>query len=398
MARRAKGDGSLKERANGRWEGYLPYKDNLGRSRRKYFTGRTKREVQALINAFKQTLARGPYFEPARKPLETYLAEWLQTDAPKHVKPHVIPSYERYIKLYLNPLIGHLPLAELTTPIVQAWCDTLAETGRAILKGSKPAGGQSKAAPKPLAPSTISRAKGILQSALGDARRRGLILDNPADGAKGPTIRREEMKYWRPEQTRKFLASVEGHYLEAYYLVALALGLRISEALGLRWSDVDLEKGTLKVEQTLQRSKVDNPIIADVKRGSSRRTIRLPQKVIAALRKHRASQNSLQLAAGANWKNKQLDLIFTSETGYHLEDRNILHQFRRLAIQAKLPQLRVHDMRHTAAALMILTGANIKVVSETLGHASIRITLDLYGHLYDEQKQDVADAMDRLLS
>jgi integrase len=239
--------------------------------------------------------------------------------------------------------------------------------------------------------STIRKAKAALQSALADARRRGLVGWNACVGARLPTQQKTEMKYWRPDQTKQFLRAIEGQPNEAYYVIALTLGPRIGEILGLRWQDIDLDKGTLRIERQLLQKRVAGAFqFGDVKRYSARRTVNLGKLATAALRAHRSRMAEKRLPVAE-------DLVFCTSQGRPFYQSHIQRQFKRLTKMAGQPQIRVHDMRHTAAALMILSRLPDIVISKTLGHSSVTITKDIYGHLFEEQKQQVADAMDRLL-
>lgn len=379
MPRRGNGDGSVRLRPNGTYQGYQPYIDELGRKRRKYFTGATKRDVDALKKKFQRGLDAGQPADPSTQPLSEYLTAWLEGDARRHLRPHVLEGYEAYIRLHISPILGHVPLGSLTTKHVQIMIDELEAGGK-------------------LAHSSLARVRGVLQSALTDAKRRGLVAANEAHGVRVPAPNRVEMQYWHPQQIRKFLNSLHGHPMEAFYVCSLTLGWRLGEGLGLRWQDISFERGTVSIVQALERSSTShNPVFTPTKNRYSRRTVSLSQAAVTALQLHSTHQKILQEIAGENWGNKW-DLVFTSSTGLPLAQTNISRQFKLLTEQAKLPLIRVHDMRHTAATAMIFAGINIKVISATLGHSSIRITLDTYGHLLDEQKRAVADAMDDLLA
>jgi integrase len=374
MPRRAKGEGPLKQRTDGRYETRLMVTDKLGRTKPKYFYGKTKAEAIKKRTDYKRGIERGAPVDPSKQLLSEYLAEWLNPesgDLRNHVRPHIVTDYARHVDRHIAPKLGHIPLSKVETSHVQSMIDELSEGG--------------------LAPNSVTAIKSVLQSALSDAKRRGLVGQNACTGARVPSRKPVEMKYWRPEQTRAFLTAAQGHPNEAYFVLAVTLGPRIGELLGLRWHDIDLDKGTLRIDrQLLQKRQNGQPVFGEVKSGSGRRTVRLTKLAIAALRVHRSRQAKLRLPVPE-------DLVFQDEDGEPYYQSRIARHFELLTEKAGLPRIRVHDMRHTAATLMILTGVNIKIVSETLGHSSITVTLDLYGHLIDEQRQQVADAMDRLL-
>jgi integrase len=375
--RRPKGEGRVRLRADGRYETTVTVTDEFGHRKPKSIYGKTEREAIARRNAFRRGVDRGEPVDPSKQTLSHYIEGWLKGDARRHVKEHVLPSYAFSLEHYILPYLGQRPISEITAPQVQATLNKLDAEG--------------------FAPATVARAKGCLQSAMRDAANSGLIGQNPVEGTRAPSQSKSKMDFWQPDETRTFLASIKGHPQEAYYILSLTLGLRISEALGLRWCDVDIERRTLRVQQTLHSGPVRRPVIAGVKRSASDRVVRLTRQLADALRVHAARQKEARLHLGERWQNIERDLVFVSSLGTPLSQNNMRRQFHGLAKNAGLRQIRIHDMRHTAASLMIATGVNMKVVSETLGHSSIRITLDLYAHLLDEQKEHLADQLDRLL-
>jgi integrase len=245
-----------------------------------------------------------------------------------------------------------------------------------------------------LASSYIRYTKAVLSRALNDAVRENLIARNVAMLAVVPRTPKREMKVWDQAQTRQFLESIQGDRLEVLFTVALSLGLRRGELLGLSWRDVDLEKGTLLVRASLTRIE-HGAELGEPKTKGSRRTIHLPRTLVSILKRHRAKQKANELRAGGDWKNT--GMVFTTFVGGPMTPNNLLRDLTRLAKKAGVPRIRVHDLRHTAATLMLKSGTPVKVVSETLGHASVRVTLDLYAHVLDEQRAEVAERMDDLL-
>jgi integrase len=198
-----------------------------------------------------------------------------------------------------------------------------------------------------------------------------------------------------PEQARLFLGSVRGDRLEALYTVGLALGLRQGEILGLRWSDVDLDGGELRVAQALQR--VNGRLqFVEPKSITSRRTVRLPNTVIRALRSHRVRQLEERLLAPDRWEKS--DLVFTTSFGSPLDGRSVTRRFQAALEKAGLPRLRFHDLRHTAASIMLAQGISPRVVMETLGHSQISLTMNTYSHVMPSLKRDAAERMDAALS
>ncbi|MHB1414616.1 MAG: site-specific integrase, partial [Chloroflexota bacterium] len=196
------------------------------------------------------------------------------------------------------------------------------------------------------------------------------------------------------EQARTVLQSIRGHRLEALYTVALVLGLRQGEALGLRWEDVDLEGGSLRVCQTLQR--VDGTLrFAEPKTERSRRKISMPEMVARSLRQHRLHQVEERLMAGSKWQEN--GLVFTSTIGTPLDGTNVTHILHRLLEEAGLPRIRFHDLRHTCASLLLAEGIDLRVIMEVLGHSQISLTANTYAHIQDPLKRDAAAKLDAAL-
>jgi integrase len=197
------------------------------------------------------------------------------------------------------------------------------------------------------------------------------------------------------EQARSFLDAVQGDRLEALYTVAIALGLRQGEILGLRWIDVDFDAGTITVARALQRVG-GRLMFVPPKSARSLRTVSMPTTLVAALRAHRARQLQERLAAGPDWNPD--DLVFTSSTGTPLDSRNVTRRFQAALERAGLPRMRFHDARHTCATLLLAQGVQPRVVMETLGHSQISLTMNTYAHVIPELQREAADRMEAVLA
>ncbi len=210
-----------------------------------------------------------------------------------------------------------------------------------------------------------------------------------------PKMDHPEMATLTEDQARAFVHAAKTDRLEALYVLALTSGMRQGELLALRWRDVDLKTGTILVRATLQKT-ADGFTYAPPKTKRSRRKITLTSIAIEALSRHHARQSKERLALGSAWQDR--DLVFPNTVGDPIQKSNLIYQsFRPLLERAGLPLIRFHDLRHTAATLMLLQGVHPKVVSEMLGHASISITLDLYSHVLPNMQKDATAALDRLL-
>jgi integrase len=221
----------------------------------------------------------------------------------------------------------------------------------------------------------------------------GTALGPVSEMADVPRMAEHELHVLDREQVRRLLETASGDRLEALYVLAISTGMRQGELLALRWSDVDLDQRTVRVRSTLQRTKEDGYILAAPKTKGSRRQITLSTTARDALRAHRARQAAERLAAGPAWLGKY-DLVFLNSVGNPLDGMNLLHyHFYPLLNRAGLPRIRFHNLRHTAATLLLGRGVNPKIVSEMLGHASIGITLDIYSHVLPDMQAQAAAAM-----
>ena len=210
-----------------------------------------------------------------------------------------------------------------------------------------------------------------------------------------PVARPDPVQPLDLDDARQLLETARGGRLYALWAVAIGVGLRRGEALGLRWIDVDLDGGTLRVEQSVQR--VDGKLrFAPPKTARSRRTIPLPSVCVAALRVHRAVQNAERLGAGLAWHD--FGLVFTTSIGTPIEPRNLNRSFDALCARAGIRRVRVHDLRHTCASLLLAQGVAPRVVMEILGHSQLAVTMNIYSHVLPAVEREAADRMNAALS
>jgi integrase len=210
-----------------------------------------------------------------------------------------------------------------------------------------------------------------------------------------PRVTRREVPALTPASARILLDAARGDRLEALYSVALALGLRQGEALGLKWADINLETGVLRVRRASQRVPHEGTQLVETKTERSRRTLVMPQIVVNALCAHRGRQAVERLAAGERWVG--LDLVFPSERGTLADGPNVTHRFHKLLKRAGMPAMRFHDLRHACASLLLVQGVHPRVVMETLGHSQISLTMNTYSHVLPALQRDAAEKMEAIL-
>lgn len=230
---------------------------------------------------------------------------------------------------------------------------------------------------------------------LADAGKRELVSRNVAALVDAPAVPHRDVAPWTREEAQRFLATAATHRLGALFTVGLALGLRKGEALGLRWEDVDLDGKRLTVRHQLQRIRGEGLVLRPPKTARSRRTLPLPEPVIAALKAHRVKQLQERLLSGGRWR--ETGHVFTTSIGTPIEPANVNKMFAALVAASGVPKRRVHDTRHWAATVWLAMGVPPRVVMDLLGHSQIATTMDLYGHVLDEDREAAAALMGQAL-
>ena len=370
MARRGSGEGGIFQReSDGRWVATVELgKGSNGKRLRKTVYGSTKRQVQAKLKAAQDARDKGIVTTGGNMTVSAWLDQWLDgLDATGKLKASTRRSYREVVDLYVRPHLGHIRLARLTPEDVEKMGRTLAGDGKSG--------------------NTQRLARTILRRALGQAERRGYVARNVVALTDAPAVKVDERPVLTPEQARQLFDALHDDRLLPLYVVAIHTGLRQGELLALRWSDVDLEAGTLTVTGTLDR-KVRRR--TDPKTDKSRRSVPLTTQAMEALQVHHVRQN-LEGTQGGD------DLVFTSARGTALYDSNIRKHWHRVSANLGLASMPWHNLRHSAATIMLAQGVPIEVVSRVFGHASIRITADIYGHVSPETNRQAADAMSKAL-
>jgi integrase len=371
MARRTNSEGTVYRRRDGRWVAAM----TLDTGRRRCFYGATQRAVQDKLRAARRAIDDGLPVASDRQKVGTFLTRWLAEVAQPTVRPSTYVRYRELLTSHIIPAVGHLPLTKLSP---QDLTSLYLQLG------------------KRLAPRTVGHAHRALHRALRDALHWGLVHRNVCDAVSPPKVPRNEMHVLDPEQTRTLLAAATCDPLEAIYVLAVTAGLRQGELLALRWSDLDLDAGRLNVCRSVRRVSGQGSIVGEPKTKSGRRNVLLTPLAVAALRRHRTRQTEQRLRA-VFWDD--LDLVFANEIGRYIGATNLrLRSFKPLLARAGLPAIRFHDLRHTAATLLLGQNVNVKVVSELMGHANIAITLDTYSHVLPTMQADAVGKMEALLT
>ena len=373
MSRRAKDEGSVFKRGDGRWVAQLTYWEGGTRQRRAFYST-TQAEARRKLTAARQHLDAGAPLPSELATVEQFLTSWLQTREAS-LRPESFRRYREAVTLHLVPALGRRPLAKLMPSDVQS------AYGELHAKG--------------LSGTSVSLIHGVLHKALDDAARWGHVVRNVSDLVDAPRRSTPTMATLDPDQASRLLLAARDDPHEAFYMVALTCGLRLGELQALKWSAVDLERRRLHVVATYQGNIDGEPIFAEPKTAKSRRNVHLSEMAVRALRAHRAQQAEQRLLAGSAWND--YDLVFTTAFGRPLDGNNIRRRsFARLLERADLPPMRFHGLRHAAATLLMAEGVPVKAISELLGHSDITTTLRIYAHVLPTAQEQAAGAMDRL--
>ena len=369
--------GSLRKRAKDSWTAqlYLGFGPD-GRRRFKTFTVKgTKRDAERQLASAISRLARGEYTEPPGKlTLGDYLTHWLEEYCAIHVGARARQGYRSIIQRHLIPKLGHVVLSKLSANQIRQYESTLLRDGHYDGHGG-------------LAPQTVLHHHSLLFSALHQAEIDGKVGRNVMQGVSPPRVEKYRHKVLTWGDVRRFLVAARSSPYYHVYVLALQTGLRRSELLGLRWRDVDLINSALHINQALIQL-VGGTVISSTKSGRGR-SVQLPAAARDMLRAHREHQESD--ARIALMRVDSDSLVFARPDGTPLRPDSVSHSFTKALHTAGLNGVRLHDLRHTHASLMLSQNVPTKIVSERLGHSSIGITADLYSHVLPGIQQGAAD-------
>ncbi|MGO9602508.1 MAG: tyrosine-type recombinase/integrase [Candidatus Binataceae bacterium] len=356
--RRGNSEGSIYQRKDGRWCGVVDLGWENGKRKRKSLYGTTRKEVAEALNNALREKEQGFRVAFERQTVKDFLELWLTNSAKGSTRPRTFERYGQLVHLHIIPTLGTRRLEKLTVLDVQHLLNDKLSQG--------------------LAPKTVRHIRGVLATALGRALKWGLVHRNAAALTEAPRAVRSEIRVFSSDEARRFVDVVKGERLEALYLLAVTLGVRRGEVLGLKWQDVDFEAATIDVRASLQRVN-GNLELSEPKTKRSRRQLPLLDFVARTLRTHKAHQSEERLAAGSNWQD--MGFVFATRVGTPVDPANLLHDFKRMLRKGELPDIRFHDLRHSAASRLVALNVHPRVVMELLGHSQISLTMDTYSHV-----------------
>ncbi len=385
--KRANGEGTIYfHEGMGVWVGMLDLGYVEGKRKRKKFTGKTRQEVAKKLATV--AVAREAGIEPGddRERLDAFLDRWL-LHVKATVRPGTYESYASVCKVHLKPNLGRIPLTKLSIRDVQELIDRKAAQTKTVGEGK-----EQREVPA-LSARRVAMIRNTLRMALQQAMKWDLIPRNVAALTKAPRQEQQPVVPLTVKQGELLLKAVAEDRLRALWTVFLLTGLRRGEALGLRWQDVDLDRASLTVMQSLQRQTGKGLVFVEPKSRSSRRTIPLPAMAVQALREHSRRMAEERLRVGPEWQDS--GLVFVDPFGGPIDPDRVTDQLKVILEEAGLPSDRpVHKLRHSCASVLISQKVDALVVKEVLGHSQVSLTLSVYAHLFPGADRVAASAMD----
>src|SRR5215210_2850412 len=338
MGRRGNGEGSIRKRKDGRWEGRYSAHTPEGR-RQKTVYGVTRKEVAEKLTEAMANRNKGLVFDAGKLTLDDHLERWLEGVVKPSASHRTYSTNAQQVRTHISPTLGRIKLRNLRKAHIDRLYREKLDSG--------------------LSPSTVRRVHAVLHKALEESVKGDLILRNPATHANKPKVQQEEIEPLDTSQAAAFLKAAKGDRFEALYILCLMCGLRQGEALALRWRDIDLDGGTLRVNLQVQRVRDGGGLRLSEPKNASRRTVGLPQRAVSALQSHRKRQLEEKLAAGSLYRDE--GLVFASRHGTPIDAQNVVNRYYKpLLKRASLPPIRFHDLRHSCLSLLAQRGEPIR--------------------------------------
>lgn len=380
MGKRANGEGTIRQRKDGRWEARCTcgYNPKTGQPIRKSVYGLTQKEVREKLTSTIKSIDDNTYIAPSAITVESWLDTWLKEYVKSSVKLLTFTSYDTISRVHIKPTLGRIKLQALKAPQIQALYNSLLAEGKS--------------------PKTIKNIHGVLHKALDKAVKIGYIQTNPAAVCDIPRIEKKEIKPLNTDDISRFIKRLQTEEYKNLYLTTLFTGMREGEVLGLTWDCVDFERGTIIINKQLQKEKTSGAkyYIAETKTSKIRVLTPAPY-VMSLLKEEQTKQKQNRLRLGYLWDNP-LNLVFTTEIGRYIAFSTVYKRFKRIVAELGVPEARFHDLRHTYATLALQEGDDIKTVQTALGHSTVSTTLDIYSHTTETMKEKSSQRMNNFIS
>lgn len=372
--KRAHGEGSVFE-LKGRdrkkpWVAQITLEN--GKKRQTYHA--TQQDAIAARRKMLNELEQGRIITAKGQTVGQFLEYWLEEVHKPAVRLHTYVNYRRFLDNHILPEIGHIPLGKLAPEQVQALYSRKLKEG--------------------LSPKSISVMHGLLHTALAQAVKWRRVSYNVCDDVKPPRLIKREAHSLTPEQAQRLLEAAKGHRLEVLLTLAITTGMRRGEIVGLKWADIDFVTRSLHVCRTVDRLGGYGFTVSEPKTATGKRKISLPHFVIAMLKEHRTRQLEVRLKVGPTWEDH--DIVFCDARGRFFDPNYLYRLFQEFLKEAGLPPMRFHDLRHSAATILLSMGVNPKVIQELLGHSRINVTLDIYSHVLPGMQDEAMGKWDDL--
>ncbi|MCW5887594.1 MAG: site-specific integrase [Anaerolineales bacterium] len=368
---RVKKEGTLYKRANGTWRAQISLQ-----GQRLSFTSKSQAECRTWLRETHQRILAGFTYSSSKLSYSEFLEGWLVT-VQARLRRGTFKQYSQVVNHYVLPELGNVKLGDLQPIRIQRLYDKLIASG----KGSR----------------TVQMVHAVIHRSLNQAVKLGIISLNPDDATSPPKPQEKEMSVLDQEQVQRLLIEAKRKSFRefVFYFFVLATGVRQGELLGLKWEDFDAGKKTVRITRQAKPLPGGGFEFVVPKTKNGFRTIKLGDETVDLLNKHFVLQLD-ERSAARKWE--EYGLIFPSVVGTPLNPPNVVREFRSLLKRAGLPKIRFHDLRHTAASLMLNNGVDVLVVSRRLGHSKASITLDVYGHLIPSGQEKVAHLIENLIS
>lgn len=405
--RRANGEGTITRRSDGRYQAAAYVYRPDGTRSRKFVYGKTRAEAADKLTAMQEKTRQGIPAATSAMALEEYLDYWLRAVAAVRLKPSTLTSYEVMARIYIAPALGRKRLNRLSPADIRKFLAEFRDGCLCCLRGTdadrreddRRCCALGRCCERRPSARTVQYVHAVLRSALQHAVREELVARNVARIVETPQVPRQEVRPLDPAEVRTLLKAARPHRLYALWLLLVSVGLRRGEVLALTWDDIDFDRRQLRVRRNLQRIKTEL-VFGTPKTARSLRTVALPGRCVDALREHRSAQRAERAAADMDWDplpHQPSGLVFTTPTGRPTDPRSLNRMLEVLCRAANVRGVRVHDLRHTCASLLLAQGVDARTIMETLGHSTITMTLDTYAHVMETTLKQAAARMDEAL-